>query len=636
MIVSENELMRTADQLNGGRSIRKYRVCDMDFYRVEKESGSEHIRVIRSACGELLYLIEGQQEAVLIDTCLGVGGLKNLVTSLTDKPLTVLLSHGHVDHSLGAPEFEKVYMNHRDIDIYRRMSPIGERTGYLIANLGQDMANMFLEQSVVPPSPDKKFQELREGMRFDLGGVSVEVYSLPGHTRGTMVFLVPEDRVFILGDACNNSTFLFDDDSISVEEYQRNVRRIMRLTEGRYDRTFLMHHVLDGGRDILAEMDQLCEDIKNGNTDDLPFEFMGHHAFIAKNCNQYMERIDGKFANLVHKKENVAMKNKYLVIDVGGTYVKYAVMDEDCNFIEKGKKPVVKDTLANFIDMLVSIYNTVAGEVSGIAISAPGMIDSESGFMYNGGSIFCIENVNIVEILQRRCHVPVSVENDAKCAGLAEVWKGSLETCRNGVAMIIGTAVGGAVIVDRKVLHGKNFMAGEFSYIFTNADEYQERAKLSAEANGVPGLIKMVSNSTGVPGECLDGEKIFAMANEGNEKVLDALRVYCRQIAIQISNFQYTVDPDRVVLGGGISVQPLFLQLVREELRKLNDVFPYTMPIPEVATCKFFNDANLIGALYVHLSAKKTKVDVTKVLSFLELVEDQKDRQYLKELFMSR
>ncbi|MDO4622735.1 MAG: ROK family protein [Eubacteriales bacterium] len=317
-------------------------------------------------------------------------------------------------------------------------------------------------------------------------------------------------------------------------------------------------------------------------------------------------------SNFVYKTDENC-KKKYLVIDVGGTFVKYAVMDEDGSFIEKDKRPVEKESLNDFIDMLVSIYESTAGEVEGIAISAPGMIDSESGFMYNGGSIFCIENINIVDILQRRCKVPVSVENDAKCAGLAEVWKGALSDCRNGVAMIIGTAVGGAVIVDRKVLHGRNFMAGEFSYIFTNADEYSIRRKLSAEANGVPGLIRMVSARLGIPEKELNGEKIFALANQGDEKVRDVLRAYCRQIAIQISNFQYVVDPDRVVIGGGISVQPLFLQLVKEELRTINEVFPYQMPIPEVAACKFFNDANLIGALYVHLSSRKTEADRTKV-----------------------
>lgn len=134
---------------------------------------------------------------------------------------------------------------------------------------------------------------------------------------------------------------------------------------------------------------------------------------------------------------------KYLAIDVGGTFTKYALMDEDCQFYKKDKVPTEKESLEKFVDMLAAIYESFSEEIEGIAICAPGMIDSEKGFMYNGGSLFCISNINIVEILKNRCNVPVTVENDAKCAALAEVWKGSLSDCSNSMAVIIGTAVGG-------------------------------------------------------------------------------------------------------------------------------------------------------------------------------------------------
>lgn len=80
--------------------------------------------------------------------------------------------------------------------------------------------------------------------------------------------------------------------------------------------------------------------------------------------------------------------------------------------------------------------------------------------MYTGGSLFCISNVNIVEILEQRVGIPVTVENDAKCAALAEIWQGSLKECQNAVVVVCGTAVGGAVICNREIVSGKNFMAG--------------------------------------------------------------------------------------------------------------------------------------------------------------------------------
>ncbi|MGN1141326.1 MAG: ROK family protein [Oliverpabstia sp.] len=326
----------------------------------------------------------------------------------------------------------------------------------------------------------------------------------------------------------------------------------------------------------------------------------------------------------------------YLVIDIGGTFIKYAIMDEDSNFIQKDKIPTEKESLERFVDSIVGIYDKFADEyvIEGIAISSPGMIDSNTGFMYNGGSLFFINKINIVEILQNRCKVPVTVENDAKCAALAEVWKGSLADCQNSIALILGTAVGGAVIVDKKVLKGVHFMAGEFSYIFTDGKNYQDRSQLLAEQAGVPGLIRLVAKKKGISEEELNGEKIFSMVNQGDAEAVECLRTYCRGLAVQISNYQFLIDPEKIAIGGGISVQPILLELIREELRKLGDVFPYTMPIPEVTTCRFFNDSNLIGALYVHLKSKEERIDVEKVREFMRLVADRPEGQYLRELFV--
>lgn len=324
---------------------------------------------------------------------------------------------------------------------------------------------------------------------------------------------------------------------------------------------------------------------------------------------------------------------KYLVIDVGGTFTKYAIMDEDSNFYEKNKVPTAKDSLEAFITMLVNVYENYKDTVSGIALSSPGVIDSERGFMYNGGSIFCLKNINLVEILERRCNVAVTVENDAKCAALAEVWKGSLSDCKDAIALIIGTAVGGAIICDRKILRGKNFMAGEFSYIFTDTKDCMNRKKLLAETNGVPGLIQLVSEKKKINTDKLDGEKIFSMANCGDKETLECLQIFCRGLAVQISNYQFITDPERVAVGGGISVQPLLIQMIKEELKKINTVFPHDMPIPDVAACKFFNDSNLIGALYVHLKAQEDKLDMNKVIEFMSLVQNRREGKYLRELF---
>lgn len=300
------------------------------------------------------------------------------------------------------------------------------------------------------------------------------------------------------------------------------------------------------------------------------------------------------------------MKDKYLVIDVGGTFVKYAVMDADCTFYEKGKIQTITDDLDSFIDSLVGIYRKSGDDVRGIALSSAGMIDSSTGFMYNGGSVECIQNVSMKEILQERCSLPVSVENDARCAGLAEIWRGSLSDCSNAVAMILGTAVGGAVIIDRKIMRGKNCMAGEFSYVMTETDDALNPGKTLAMAGGVPALIRLASMQKNIPVSELSSEIIFDLASQGDEEAAACIREFARVLAVQINNLQFILDADRIAVGGGVSAQPMLIRMIREELEKLNHVYPYPVPMPDITTCRFFNDSNLIGALYQHLDTYET------------------------------
>ena len=273
----------------------------VEYYKAEKIN--EHMTAIRSMTGEIMYLVEGEEKAVLIDTCLGVGHLRKFVENLTEKQITVLLTHGHVDHALGAPEFDEVYMNPADNKVYESMSPLEERIGYIKANLGGNLPEFAEDDYVQPAQAD--FKKLKDGQTFDLGGVHIEVYALPGHTHGTMIMLVPEEKALILGDACNNATFLFDENSLPVNEYKENLIRVKEKLEGRYEATYLCHHVMTASKDMLAHVIEVCDEILEGKADDIPFEFMGHHAFVAKKANKRFERADGGEGNIIYDKEKL-------------------------------------------------------------------------------------------------------------------------------------------------------------------------------------------------------------------------------------------------------------------------------------------------------------------------------------------
>lgn len=275
----------------------------MNYYK--SESVDENITAIFSKSGEILYLIEGTTGAVLIDTCIGIGHLKDYVKTIrkTDTPLTVLLSHGHIDHAMGAPEFEKCFLNPKDIPLYKSQCSIKERRGYAAMGIGKE-AEVLPDSEFVPETPDYAFCPLSDGMKFDLGGMTVEALAAPGHTKGCMAFLIPEKEILITGDACNNSTFLFDDICDSVAEYKKSMESLREKTKGRYKSVFLMHHIMDAPANLLDQMIDLCDEILNqteDNTlDNVPISFMGKQAVIAKKANERMERFDGQFANLIY------------------------------------------------------------------------------------------------------------------------------------------------------------------------------------------------------------------------------------------------------------------------------------------------------------------------------------------------
>ncbi|MGI6056742.1 MAG: ROK family protein [Bilifractor sp.] len=292
------------------------------------------------------------------------------------------------------------------------------------------------------------------------------------------------------------------------------------------------------------------------------------------------------------------MNRQYLSIDVGGTFTKYAKMNDATDILEKGMVPTELSSEEEFVAMLEKIASMFPG-VDGVAVCSAGMIDSASGVMHNAGSVTCVHELHLSEILEERLGVPVSVENDARAAACAELWKGSLWDCRNAAVLTLGTAVGGTVILDRKILGGFHGIAGEFSYILTNASDAYNPANTLAMRGGVPALLDMASIRLGIPREKLSGEQLFVMADEGNETALELIRKYARSIAVQVMNLMFILDPERIAVGGGISRQPVLLDLIREEMEKLSSIYPHPVPVPEVTACKYYNDANLIGALYV-------------------------------------
>ena len=133
------------------------------------------------------------------------------------------------------------------------------------------------------------------------------------------------------------------------------------------------------------------------------------------------------------------------------------------------------------------------------------------------------------------------------------------------------------MIIDRKVVRGKDFFAGEFSYILRRDGENRDFSYIWGSDGGVRGLIGMIAEKKGIPDEEMDGFKAFELINSGDQEAVSALHVYCAGLATRIWNLHAVLNPDRFLIGGGISEQPILLETLRV-LKKggvfaLHDIF---------------------------------------------------------------
>lgn len=287
----------------------------------------------------------------------------------------------------------------------------------------------------------------------------------------------------------------------------------------------------------------------------------------------------------------------YLVYDIGGTSVKYAWMTEEAEITEKGSFPTEKGSAEQFYGSLTEILEGHRAE--GIALSYPGVVDSEKGIAVNAAALPFLNGHAAAEELGKRTSLPVSLENDGKCAALAEMWKGSLAGCESGLLMVLGTGIGGAVILNGKLYRGAHCKAGEFGSFLTHFDHDSLTADSLGSSHSAVRMVKQASELLGIEN---DGRKVFSLIEAGDERVMPLFLHYCYDLAAVIFNIDYVLDLDRIAVGGGISVQPVFIDTLRKCFLDLRSRYRDDSHDPEICACRYHNDANLIGALYHHLN----------------------------------
>ena len=259
---------------------------------------SEHITQITDPTGVYLFLVEGDREAMLIDTGVGFAGLKETVNQLTKKPLSVILTHMHPDHAGGAAAFERVYLHPADKDMTAEMALEG-RMGY---SMGSMRGIVLTPADFIPaPGADKQYLPLADGQSFDLGGITLEIIHVPGHTPGSCCVLFKEERSILFGDACNANTLLMWGTTIS--QYKKSLQYLQTF-KNRFDTVYYSHGPRPEGPGCSLEDNiELCDRILAGTDDAIPTEFIGMPALRAAAITPYFARLDGKYGNIVYTEE---------------------------------------------------------------------------------------------------------------------------------------------------------------------------------------------------------------------------------------------------------------------------------------------------------------------------------------------
>ncbi|WP_461225293.1 ROK family protein [Lacticaseibacillus suihuaensis] len=284
----------------------------------------------------------------------------------------------------------------------------------------------------------------------------------------------------------------------------------------------------------------------------------------------------------------------YLCFDVGGTFVKYATFDADANFLSKGKYPTRCEDPEQFFADMAAIANADPA-ITAIGISFPGFIDVTTGVAVRAGALGQLDGYNLIEHFAAHLdrQLPIHVENDAKCAALAEGLNGNAVGLTDYAVLTLGTGVGCGLVINGNLVHGKHFRAGEYGMSVT---DFTTRGFATLhDMASTSSLVRAFAKSKGVAYEATSGEALMAdLANPTTRQVVED---WADHVAVAIYNLVATTDPERILIGGGISKNPLILPFIEAALEK-NPFWVKDYRTP-VVLCKHDNDAGLLGALAV-------------------------------------
>jgi glucokinase len=304
----------------------------------------------------------------------------------------------------------------------------------------------------------------------------------------------------------------------------------------------------------------------------------------------------------------------YIGIDVGGTAVKLGLFKETSELVSRTNFPTktiefLVGDIVKHINKIFKDNNIDIKELRGIGIGFPGHVDGESGIVVYSNNLVA-HNFPIVEKIQEHINVPIRISNDANVAAMGEYTFGIGKNFNNIVFVTLGTGVGGGIIIDGKMLEGKNGAGAEIGHMvistngqlcscgrrgcfetYASAKALVSNARVAMINNPNSKLWKEVSRP-----EELNGEKFFNVLLKGDKVANIVFESYIENLAEGLTNLANIFRPDAIILGGGISYRgDALMEPLQQRLAKMIYGGQWNARV-ELMISELKNDAGIYGA----------------------------------------
>lgn len=308
----------------------------------------------------------------------------------------------------------------------------------------------------------------------------------------------------------------------------------------------------------------------------------------------------------------------YVGIDLGGTNTKIGLVDSEGNIIfttivktdsREGYEKTI-ERLSKITIEQVKSANIDFDDVAGVGLGVPGPVVDERVVKF-WANFPWEANVDLAAEFEKHLEKPVKVDNDVNVITLGEMWKGAAAGYKNVLGLAIGTGIGGGVVVEKKLVSGKNGAGGEVGHIKVERDgklcgcgqfgcweAYASATGIIREAKSRLAVNRNNMLAEKVEGRELEAKDIFDAAKEGDEFSLSLVDYEAEYIAIGIGNLLNVLDTEIIVIGGGVSLAgPILFDKVNEKLKKY--AMPATLENLKIVPATLGNDAGIIGAAYL-------------------------------------